>query len=53
MFVSETLWAIIGIGVIVLGLVMAYGMMRNRRRSADLDRKSDEATRRIYREESR
>ncbi len=51
MFVSQTLWAVIGIAVIVLGIVMAYGMMRTRRRSPELDSRSDEATRQIYREE--
>ncbi|ESR25724.1 hypothetical protein [Lutibaculum baratangense] len=53
MMEGQILWAVVGIGVIIMGIVIAYGMMRNRRRSPELHQKSEEATRRLYREESR
>lgn len=53
MFVSETLWAIIGIGIILLGIAIVYGMMRNRKETAEEHRLSEEATRRNYKEEAR
>ena len=52
MFASEILWAIIGIGIIVLGGAMIYGMMRSRR-TRDIDRPGDEGARKIYRDEQR
>lgn len=52
--ISPIIWLVlVGGGVIVLGLVMAYGMARNRTRSAAEKKLTDDGTRAVYRAEDR
>jgi len=44
----EWIW---GIAVIVLGIAMAYGMMRARRRTPGEKQQTEAATRELYRQE--
>jgi hypothetical protein len=41
------------IGAVILGLALAYGIMRNRRRTAAEKRVTDQATKKLYAEEER
>lgn len=46
------LWPIMTVlGVIVLGLALVYGIMRNRKQTKQQDRVTDKGTEEIYRDE--
>lgn len=50
----EALWGVMTIvGPILLGLALIYAILANRRRSAADRRRTEEATRELYREEDR
>jgi hypothetical protein len=46
------MWLIVDVGLVaVLGAALFYGMAQYRHRSRDMKQRTDEATRRLYRQE--
>jgi hypothetical protein len=50
MISTEWMW---GIGIVILGLAIAYALMRNRTRTAGQKRQTEMATKDVYRAEQR